>query len=222
MTCLALEPDCWRFALVPSLSVSPSTVWTRTSPICRAGYSTPGPPGQPPLTDRATGLAHAKRLIATGHLHQPDLLARLDKFEWIHGCVLHDTRKATFFSAILPAVQACQDTDRVAAVVAQAEAFLIAGVVSAETQRVPVAHLLEPLIDRQTARGVNVRLNLTWRIEVLIHQDREPEAEAAIAAFADRCGAGSRIPGVYVNWPLRPSLSEAVAAMRQRTPALKY
>ena len=145
--------------------------------------------------------------------------------EWIHEAVLETNKKRPFFEKVLPAILARQEVETIASIVELAdtvvEAFIIAGLVEAEVNHQPIADVLEPAIRRQIDRGVNLTLNRSRLIEVLIHLGRESEAETAIMAFKTDFGPDYMLPGLYIYRPLYSSVDEAVAAMRERAQALE-
>jgi hypothetical protein len=158
-------------------------------------------------------------------LADPDPRVRLEMLEMIHAVVLETDRIAQFYRHVLPSILQRQECETVALVSEQAdsavEAFIIRGLVKAEVHHERMADRLEPIIRRQIERGINVPLNRSRLIEVLIHQGLEAEAEAAITAFKADFGAGFMLPGLSHRRHLYLTVDDAVAAMRQRASELK-
>jgi hypothetical protein len=170
--------------------------------------------------ESTTNLAVARHVIDSGLLVAADPRVRLEMLGLIHGAVIATDKTAQFFQHILPAIMARQEHEMVASITEHAdtvvEAFIIAGLVHAEVRHQRTAETLEPIIHRQIERCVNVPLNRSRLIEVLIHQGRDADADAAITAFKADFGPGFMLPGLYANRPLYGNVDEAVAAMRQR------
>jgi hypothetical protein len=167
-----------------------------------------------------TNLSAARHTIENGLLTDADPRVRLEMLGLIHGTVLSTNKKRQFFEKILPSVLALQNAESVASIAEQVdhvvEAFIIAGLVAAEVNHIRMADILEPIIRSQLQRGVNVPLNQSRLIEVLMHQNRFAETEVEIAAFKAEYGEAFMLPGLYANRPLHISVDDAVAAMRSR------
>jgi hypothetical protein len=172
-----------------------------------------------------TNLSAARHAVSSGLLADPDPRVRLEMLELIHATILGTNKRRQFFQHVLPAVLERLDLEQVAMVAEHAdtviEAFLISGLVHAEVYYEPMADLLEPLVHRQISRGINVPLNQSRLIEVLIHQERQAEAEEAISRFKAEYGADFMLPGIYTSRPLHKNVDEAVAAMRERASELQ-
>jgi len=171
-----------------------------------------------------TNLAAARHAVNSGLIEDADPRVRLEMLALIHATVLESSKTSLFFRHILPAVLQRQECETVATVRehadATAEVFIIAGLVRAEVYYEQMAAIIEPIVRRQIARGINVVLNRARLIEVLIHQNRESEVQTAIAEFKADFGPKMRLPGLYVGRPLHASVDDAVAAMRQRADEL--
>jgi hypothetical protein len=167
-----------------------------------------------------TNLSAARHAIESGLLTDSDARARLEMLGLIYGAVISTHKIRPFFEKILPSILALQNGETTAMVSEQAdfvvEAFIIAGLVEAEVNNRPMADVLEPIIRCQIGRGVNIPLNQSRLIEVLIHQGNEAEAETAITDFKAKYGADFMLPGLYANRSLHLNVDEAVAAMRER------
>jgi hypothetical protein len=171
-----------------------------------------------------TNLAAARHVVISGLLEDPDPRVRLEMLGLIHATVLATNKFALFVKDVLPALLAREQQEPLGCVIehidAALQAFIIRGLVDAETSHVRTAHLVEPIVRRQIAHGVDVALNHGRLIEVLIHQDREDEAKIALEAFKAEFGQNFRLPGVYVHRPLHQTVDEAVEGMRERAAAL--
>jgi hypothetical protein len=174
---------------------------------------------------KATNLAAARYAISSGLLSDPDPRVRLEMLEMIHATVLSTNKTLAFFQHVLPAVLALRDSEPVASVAEHldvvVDAFVISALVSAEVRQERTAAAVEPIIRQQITRGINVPLNRSRLIEVLIQQDRESEADAEIASFKADFGADYPLPGLYVNRPVYQTVDDAVAAMRERARDLR-
>ncbi|MGL4325572.1 MAG: hypothetical protein ACRCTD_16170 [Beijerinckiaceae bacterium] len=172
-----------------------------------------------------TNLAAARHAVKSGLLEDPDPRIRREMLGLIHATVLETNKFALFVKDILPALLARGERETVGCVGEHIDtaiqAFIIKGLVEAEVSHVRTAHLVEPIVRRQIERGVDVALNRGRLIEVLIHQSREDEAEAALKAFKAEFGQNFRLPGVYTCRPLHKTVDEAIAAMRERAAALR-
>jgi hypothetical protein len=172
-----------------------------------------------------TNLSAARHAIESGLLIDHDPRVRLEMLGLIHGTIISTNKKRQFFEKILTSILALQNTEVVTSVSEQTdsvvEAFIIAGLVEAEVNHIPMADLLEQIIRSQIVRGVNLPLNQSRLIEVLIQQDKDIEAEVAIVNFVACYGANFMLPGLYANRPLYKNIDEAVVAMRERADGLQ-
>lgn len=173
---------------------------------------------------KTTNLAAARHVVSSGLLDDADPRVRLEMLELIHATLCQTDKKPQFFRDILPAMLARQEAETVACIKEHADlviaAFLIGGFVQAEVSYTRMTAELEPLVHRQIERGVDVPINRSRLIELHLHEGREAQAQAAIAAFKAEFGDDFRLPGVYAHRPLHESVDEAVAAMRERARAL--
>lgn len=167
-----------------------------------------------------TNLSAARHAIESGLLTDADPRVRLEMLGLMHGTVISTNKKRQFFEKILPTILVLQNVETVASLIEQidcvVEAFIIAGLVEAEVNHTKMADVLEPIIRSQIARGVNLPLNQSRLIEMMIHKDDAHGAAAEIATFKAEYGADFMLPGLYANRPLHRNVDEAVAAMRKR------
>ena len=171
-----------------------------------------------------TNLSAARHAIASGLLDDADPRVRLEMLGLVHGTVLESRKLPLFLRHVLPAILTRLEVEPLAALREQLhlvlEAFIIRAFVQAEVHHEPTAELVEPLLHRQVADGVNVLINRARLIEVLLHRGEEGAAADAIAAFTREFGADCGLPGVYVHRPWHDTVDDAVQAMRERAAAL--